>query len=458
MRMKENAFISALSSSALNLRYEELSPESIISIKRAFLDRLGCCIGAWRISPRIEFVESIQRLGGKLEATILGSGSQTSAHYAALINGTISSHLDYHSGPEMIPAALAVAEAKGCSGKELILAMATGFGVAGWLINVLASGVENHGLHWPGQLSPFSATIASCKLAGADDGAMARALSLAGTLIPIAPFEAFVQGAEVKNLYGGWGNMIGVLAARLGQLGFAGPESLIEGRMGLGQALLHSQGGIEAPPVSLGAYVHRIAKDLTQKAYACCTAAQPTLYALEKLHARYPDMDPDDIETVQVETYEYAVRISQQSTTDKPIGAKVNIPFISAAMIRFGEFLPEHTEEPHLHDPELRRLAGKVQITEISDSKRDRNSRKRPATITIVRRNGERLTSRVEGPKWSGSSKASNADLEVKFMRLVRGQMAESTIRRTMEMVWDLENISNVHEIISCLHQRAPGN
>src|SRR5581483_3456185 len=76
--------------------------------------------------------------GGSEEATAIGAARRLPGHAAAMVNGTLAHSLDFddthlpsvlHPSSSVIPAALAQGEAMGCSGADVIAAIAVGLEV-----------------------------------------------------------------------------------------------------------------------------------------------------------------------------------------------------------------------------------------------------------------------------------------------------------------------------------------
>ncbi len=445
----EATFVRRLAERAAGVTYESLPDEALHQIKRAVLDRIGCALGGWRIGANHELIGVLRELGGAPEATIWGDGGRVPAHHAALAVGAISEHLEYDAHDGMIPAAFATGEWQHSSGEAVIAAVAAGYDVKNAVRKLLASEVEAHGLHWPGQLSVYSATTAACKLLGATADQIAAALSFAGCLSPVAPFEAFTKGASVKDLYGGWGEMVGVMAARLCRVGFSGPSTLFEGRRGLGRTWLH---GIPSPENMEEAFSEKNAiTGLGFKPFPTCTSAHPALSAVELLLSRNPCMDVGEIERIEVGTYAYAVELSTDSVADTPISAKLNLPYLCAVMLLDGVLDVEHTEEPRLNDPRIQELAGKVMVYVLPDTDTSLRERRRPATVTVTLQNGERFEASVDEPRWRQNSLMSDADLEEKFRRLVADLMPATRREELIQVIWELENVADIGDVTAYL-------
>ena len=118
-------------------KFEDLPLEIAEKAKLIILDALGCGIAgtttdlakvAWAVSKEV---------GGGGECTVIGTPDKTNCVQAAWANSTIVNALDIddtgpvgHPGATIIPAALAVAERYGSSGRELLNAVVLGYEVS----------------------------------------------------------------------------------------------------------------------------------------------------------------------------------------------------------------------------------------------------------------------------------------------------------------------------------------
>ena len=138
-----------------------------------------------------------------------------------------------HPGATLLPPGLAVAQARGSSGRELITAVVAGFDVMYRIGAATKHSNERRGFHAPGTTGPFGAAVAAGVLLGLDAPRMTNALGIAGSLAGgLMEFARSGTGAMVKRLHLGRAAESGVLVASLAADGFTGPQSVIEGEAG----------------------------------------------------------------------------------------------------------------------------------------------------------------------------------------------------------------------------------
>jgi 2-methylcitrate dehydratase PrpD len=122
------------------LRFENLPADVVTQACQVVLDAVGCAAAAWREDPRKAriAVALVEEFRAAEEATVIGAG-RTHPALAALANGVLVNAADnddthkralIHVGSVVVPAALAVTEARGLGGPELIAAVVAGYEVA----------------------------------------------------------------------------------------------------------------------------------------------------------------------------------------------------------------------------------------------------------------------------------------------------------------------------------------
>src|SRR3954467_15627682 len=135
------AYTAGLARYAAAFSYDRLPAEVRDFTRGIVLDTHGAMIAAssGRYGIRGTLGSFVSRSGGTPEATLLGLGERSSIVNAALYNGTLGYYCDVEAhhpgailhGPAIVvPAALAVAEARGLGGQDVLAAIVLGIDVA----------------------------------------------------------------------------------------------------------------------------------------------------------------------------------------------------------------------------------------------------------------------------------------------------------------------------------------
>src|SRR6266849_2495999 len=134
----------------------EMPPEVVVKTKLHTLDTIAAMVSGSRLKAGEMAARYVESLGGKPQATVIGTPILTSTVNAALANGmaahgdeTDDSHLRgrFHPGCGIVPAALATAELAGRNGNDLLRAVALGYDIGARLTMSLGYPSPNTATH-----------------------------------------------------------------------------------------------------------------------------------------------------------------------------------------------------------------------------------------------------------------------------------------------------------------------
>ena len=212
--------------------YEKLPQETVVRTKMTLADILGCIIGGWKDWGANAIAEYMTDLGGAPQATLWGREVRLPAPQAAFACASSARAFDYgavesnapdtfdkplHGAETTVPAALAAAESRQRSGKELLAALALGEDMAGRLTAALSFAVP---LDCRGNVNTLAATVAAANLLHLNEEQCAAALGLA-----VHQLNGVKQGIHF-SIGQGFSARQGILSAELAARGLAGVEDL----------------------------------------------------------------------------------------------------------------------------------------------------------------------------------------------------------------------------------------
>lgn len=216
--------------------------ESVVDLVLSFFASAISC----RLADDVKRVAALaSALGGAQRSSVV-NGAASSLAGAVLINGfEAAGGTDDRPWLEQIaaavlPPALAIAEQRGSSGRDLLVSVAAGLETA-LRIGIGLGHEKMRERHWHpvAIVGPFGAAAAVGCLAGLDAAGFQNAISLAGTQSAGTFAHRGTPTMRFQQLNGGFS---GFLAALLAEQGFqAKPEILTEARGGLFD--LYSDGG-----------------------------------------------------------------------------------------------------------------------------------------------------------------------------------------------------------------------
>ncbi|MCR8723440.1 MmgE/PrpD family protein [Frigidibacter sp. ROC022] len=293
---------------------------------------------------------------GRGEAALIGGG-RAPARGAALVNGATSHALDYddthfghigHPSVAILPAALAVAERQGASGKALIEAALIGEELSIRVGQWLGRGHYQIGFHQTATAGAFGATAAAGRLLGLDAPALEMALGLVATRAAGLKAEFGTMG---KPYNAGIAAQAGVEAALLAAAGFVARPDALEAGFGPthhGAADLSALDGLGRDWRFLG---------ISHKFHACCHGLHAMLEALA-------GQDGAGVEAVEIATNPRWLTVCNIAEPATGLEAKFSYR-LTAAMALAGRStgaLDSFTDAA-CHDPELVALRDRVQVT-----------------------------------------------------------------------------------------------
>lgn len=439
----------ALARYIVSVRYEDLPEEVIAFTKLCILDYFGSAISGAPTKP-VQMMDAMVRdMGGNPQAAVVTGGS-TSVMNAAFVNGAAShiSELDdihkasiIHAATVVIPAALAVGEWKGRSGKELIEAVVAGYEVC-YRIGEAVSPSHYYYWHNTATCGTFGAAAAAAKLLGLNEEQMVEALGSAGTQAA-GLWEFIEDGAMSKQLHPGKAAMNGVISALLAEKGFTGAKKILEGRRGFFNAMSEDY-DVTKITDGLGKQ-HKIMEN-SFKVHASCRHTHHAMdLAIELKKER--DIQPEEVESITVNTYQVAINITDNEEPDTVYAAKFSLQYCTALALVTGEGgLDQFTEEA-LWDETIRAVMKKVHV--VVDPEIDRAyPEKWGARLVVKLRSGEEIVKETDFPKGDPENPVSEADLVRKFMRMA-GQTEGIHPKDFSEKVLELEHIDDVRQLMA---------
>jgi len=435
---------------AVALRYEAVPSAVVERAKLCLLDFVGVALAGAKEAPARSLGAFVRAQGGVSEGAVWGFGCRAPAALAALANGSVGHHLELddghilghvHPGATVIPAAFALAEARKASGRDLLTAIVAGYEIVIRVgRGIAASAMYDRGFHGPGLFGAFGAAAAAAAVLRLDAERAADAIGNC-CLTPAATFQAFTEGAGIKDLYCGWPAMVGTLAAQLAAAGISGPRLLFEGKLGLARAVAdrHDLGSITA---DLGqawllpaAYIKR---------HSACSFAHTMIDALLSLTAADP-LAPERIQRIAVFTHRFAADLNDRSPATLT-AAKSSLPFCAAlAAARGHALLTDFTAEA-LTDPAVRALATRTTIAldpEL-DARHLAREDRRPARVEVVLADGRCLTAERDVARGWPEDPMTTGEIRDKFRALVEPGYGSEVVRDLTAAVNALEDLDDV--------------
>jgi 2-methylcitrate dehydratase PrpD len=335
-----------------------------------------------------------------------------------------------------------MAEERKADGKRLLTAFVAACEVLSRIGVAAGNSLERRGFHAPGLTGTFGAAVAAGRLLGLNEKEMINALGIAGSYSGgLIEFSRCREGAMVKRLHLGKAAEGGVTAALLASRGFAGPESVLEGKFGFCRTFSDSP--------KLSYLTHRLGREFESlniciKRCACHINAHAPIEALQKLREEVR-FEPQDIREIVVGGIEKLVTHHAIYQPNDLMMAQYSIPFCVALSVYYDPTDPECFDEKKLKDKKLLAMMRKVHLKVDHEIERRRWDRAARVTVDLgKKRHASNLVIHFKG-----TPKNPMSDLEVaeKARKLVRPMLSDSRLARLVETIHGLEKVDDVSKI-----------
>ncbi len=418
-----------------------------------FLDWAASALAGKGAEP-VEIIERYARAMGPSEgrSEVLISRRHTSPLFAAMVNAAASHVVEqddvhngsvFHPATVVFPPALAVAQALGKSGRELLLACVAGYEV-GIRVGEFLGRSHYRVFHTTGTAGTLAADAAVGRLLELSPEQMLHAFGSAGTQ-SAGLWEFLRDAAHSKQLHTAHAAAAGLTAAYLARDGFTGAQHILEGPQGLAAGT-----SSDADPARL---VDRLGTRWTVaetsfKFHASCRHNHPAADAL--LNAMQDHrIASADIAGVTAQVHQAAIDVLGPVTDPQTVHqAKFSMGTVLGLIATRGRAgLAEF--DACLDDAAVRDFAARVRM-ELDPEVDAAYPARWIGKVTLAMRDGRRIAARVDEPKGDPGNTLSRAELEDKALRLgaYRGGAGEAEMRVVIDRIWSLEQLPVVGDLL----------
>jgi len=445
---------------AVDLSYGKIPKEVVERSKACILDTLAVSLYG-STKPWSRTVSGFVRDSGlRGRSTVLGEDFSAQPAQATLANGVMAHAFELdnvrqpgagvHPGATAFLPAFAMAEDKQADGKSLLTAFVASCEVMSRIGVAAGNSLERRGFHAPGLTGTFGAAVAAGRLLGLNERKMVNALGIAGSYSGgLIEFSRCQEGAMIKRLHLGKAGEGGVTAALLASRGFAGPESILEGKFGFCQTFSDSP--------KLSYLTHRLGRafetlNIGIKRCACHINAHAPIEALQMLRTEI-GFNPEEVRAIVVSGIEKLVTHHAIYQPKDLMMAQYSIPFCVALSLYADPTDPESFNEDKLKDKNILAMMRKVRLK--VDREIEEKGWDRAARVSVALANQRRLSKLVIHFKGTPRNPMSQLDVEDKARKLTRAILSERQLERLVETVKTLEKTDDVSSIGALLRSAA---
>ena len=298
---------------AATLRFEDIPAPVLRRAEDLMLDWFGSALAGKGVRPVEALARFASQMGpGQGEAEVLITRERTSPLFAAMVNAA-SSHVAeqddvhngsvFHPGSVVFPPGLAVAQALGASGRELLTAAVAGYEV-GIRVGEFLGQAHYKVFHTTGTAGVLAAAATVGRLLRLSPDQMLDAFGSAGTQAA-GLWEFLRDGADSKPLHTAKASANGLMAAYLARDGFTGAKRVLTGAQGLAAGTSR-----DADPAKL---IDRLGErwalgETSFKFHASCRHTHPAADALLQVVQTYA-LAPDSIGRVTAHVHQAAIDV-----------------------------------------------------------------------------------------------------------------------------------------------------
>jgi 2-methylcitrate dehydratase PrpD len=331
-----------------------------------------------------------------------------------------------HAGATVVPAIIALIDAfcaggKSISGEEMLSVLALGYETALRAGRALMATAPEY--HASGAFSGIGVVCAGVRLLKLDEPTFHHALGIAEYFGPRCPMMRVVDYPTMLRDAHGAGAYAGINALLMAQAGVTGaPAATVESSA----VARHWQGLGELWEIDEQYF----------KPWPVCRWAQPALTAMAQLMSQHPLIRPDNIESIQIQTFHESVRL-QGHFPKNADEAQYALAFPVAALIARGQVGPAEVTGASIQAPDILAISRKISIAEAADL-----SARFPdeilSRVTVVLKDGTTLCSPTTPAKGDPANPMSSDEFIEKYRLFSEASLGVSRSRLLEQSVASL--------------------
>lgn len=438
-----------LAAFAATLQHADIPAPVLRRTEDLFLDWFASALagkGARPVEALARFWLSQGPADGPAEVLVQRRG--TSPMVAAAVNAAASHFAEqddvhngsvFHPAAVVFPAALAMAQALGRSGRELLVASVAGYEV-GIRVGEFLGRSHYKVFHTTGTAGSLAAAAAAGRLLGLDAATMLHAFGSAGTQAA-GLWEFLRDAADSKQLHTAHAASTGLAAAALAAEGLTGAAHILEGPQGLAAGM---SSDADAAKLTAGLGTRWATAETSFKYHASCRHTHPAADALLQV-LRTHGLRPDDVAQVTTFVHQGAIDV---------LGPVTDPQTVHQAKFSMGTVLAIAALHGHAglgeFDADYRAAAVQAfrdRVRMVLDAEVDAAYPARwIGKVEVLTTDGRRLAGRVDEPKGDPGNTLSRPELEAKALKLAayRGGATAAEMRAVIGRVWALDGAAPV--------------
>lgn len=444
----------ALATFAANLKAKDIPEYVLRKTEDLFVDWFGSAVaghGARAVETIGRFTELMGPQTGSSE--VLFTRKTSSPYFAAMANAA-ASHVaeqdDVHNGSVFHPAtvvfspALAVAQAIGASGLDLLVASIAGYEV-GIRVGEFLGRSHYRVFHTTGTAGTLAAAAAVGHLLKLTPDQMLHALGSAGTQ-SAGLWEFLRDAADSKQLHTAHAAGAGLMSAYLAKDGFTGAKQILEGKQGMAIGMSTDS---DITKLTDGLGTRWATAETSFKYHASCRHTHPAADALlQVMHQNH--LKAEDIAKVITRVHQGAIDVLGPVVDPKTVHqSKFSMGTVLALAARFN-FAGLNEFEDHFLDDETKSFRDIVSM-ELDSEVDSAYPNRWIGKVTVITKDGKTYEGRVDEPKGDPGNTLSRVEIEDKAIRLALFSKGatESEMRKSISNLWNIEKLPKIEKLLA---------
>lgn len=432
---------------SLNLRLDDIPADALDLAKWIVFDSIGTGLGGYQrdLGQKAARYASMTMPGD--QATLLGTGERVSLEGAAFANavmikilGMDDSHRSAgHIASQVIPVVMAVGEAYGSTGEDMLLAIIAAYDFAVRIGRQARATHRARGNDLKGTLGAMSAALAAARCAGCDRETLINTVALAADLASGTEQYVYEGGpCDTKDLISGFASRNAVFALRLAESGFYGARGALDGEYGFFSAF--GDGCDSSAFDDLGQEFAILGTAF--KPHGGCRHTHQAIDAAQAILQAGP-LDASAIKSICLKTYGYATRPVFRIDPNPPARdvAGLSIRVSAAVALTQGSAWP--------HDfrtwdaPAVRRLRNLIDV-QVDEEIESRYPELNGCRLQITLADGETREAYLPNMKGEPEFRMTDAEMRQKFAVLTGSLFDGSRADRIYETCSALERVDDI--------------
>jgi len=451
-----NSATAQLAAFAADLRFDAIPAPVVRKAEDLLVDWFGSALAGHGARPVESITHFAQSMGGASgPSEVITTRASASPYLAAMANAA-ASHVaeqdDVHNGSVFHPAtvvfpvAVAVAQALGASGKQLLAASVAGYEV-GIRVGEFLGRSHYKVFHTTGTAGTLAAAAAVGNLLGLDARQMQHALGSAGTQ-SAGLWEFLRTAADSKQLHTAHAAGAGLMSAYLARDGFTGAAEIFDGPQGMAAGMSN-----DADPSRLndGLGTRWATAETSFKYHASCRHTHPAADALLQVMQMH-QLKPQDLAHMVTHVHQGAIDVLGPVINPATVHqSKFSMGTVLALVAQYEHAGPAEFDQ-HFASEATRGLRDKVEM--VLDAEVDAAYPRRwIGKVTVQTTDGRVLHGRVDEPKGDPGNTLSRDEITAKALRLAAfsGGASPAEMESAVTALWSVADWPRVSTLLKAV-------